>query len=375
MKLIMYGMNQDTVASDDLHKYRLDYSMRERHLTDISSFKGVSEVALISTESRNEYYLYIDEKAFKHGDLLRYLSAYTGRCLEDIILETYSKFNGDVVSHLFRLTSMISEQAIPLSVLEQSLYEGNLFETSGKTLTRLFEGALTFSLSLYDEKSLYPILIGNEAEIIQSMKNYFSLKEDLDFLIIGNHQIIKQVSMYLIGKADTYLTFLGKNEKSRKMIASVKRRLSIVNKPRKINTVQTADLNQLVYRLSKSDVIIIGPSIKNAWLSFELLEDVLEMRPSKKRQLIIDLCGSQDETLFMDYPEMNYVQIPHDADKEYASEKLKAASAYYEEYVLNKVNDFMEDFYLENEENKDKISLKKTFNNKYRYNNLKSSKV
>ncbi|MDN6294767.1 MAG: hypothetical protein L0J41_00145 [Alkalibacterium sp.] len=375
MKLIMYGMNQTTVSKDVLHKYRLDYSMREQHLKDISNFKGVSEVMLVATEKRNEYYLYIDETIFNHGDLLRYLSVHTGRSLENIILETYSKFNSDVVTHLFRLTSVVNEYSEPLSVLEQSLYEGKLLKTTGEILENLFNRSISFSLSLYDKKALYPLLNSYEAKMIQSMDLNLPVKEDLDFLIIGSHQILKHLSTYLVGKTNAYLTFLEKNEKSKKMIASLRRSLVLTNKLQKINTIQTADLNQLVYRLSKSDVIIIGPSVKNAWLSNELLEDMHEMRPSTKNQLILDLCGSQDETLFFDYPEMNYIQIPESKGNDYSSEKVKVASTFYEDYVTNESNAFMDTFNQKSKEKRDSAPLKKTFKRNYRYENLNGFKV
>ncbi|GEK88122.1 glutamyl-tRNA reductase [Alkalibacterium putridalgicola] len=354
MKLIMYGVNRDTVSSVDIHKYGLDESLRMRHLNDISRFDGVSEIVLVTTDNRNEYYLYIDEQSFRHGDLLRYLSSHTGKCLEEIILETYSKFNHDVVKHLFTLTSAANEQSESVNVLEQALYESSIQGTAGDTLTGLFKKAIEFSLSLFDNETLYPIVSGYETRTIQSLKQYYPIKEDMNFLIIGNNDSINQITKYIIGKTSAYLTFLEKNEKSKAMVANIKKWMSLTSDSRWESEIQSVELSQLVYRLSKADIVIIGPSIQNAWLSEELLDDMFEMRPTAKKQLIIDLCGSQDETLFSDYPALKYTQIGDTPEQDYSLEKIEEARTYYEEYLSSKTNEFMEIF---NRKNEDKTRL------------------
>ncbi|MDZ7835380.1 MAG: hypothetical protein U5K84_08620 [Alkalibacterium sp.] len=168
MKLIMYGVNRDTVSTQDIHKYGLNESMRKCHLNDIDAFDGVAETVLVTTDSRNEYYLYIDEQTFRHGDLLRYLSCHTGKNLEEIILETYSKFNHDVVEHLYGLVSPLSEKPESLSVLEQALLESLNEQTIGHVLNDLFTRAISFSMSLYDKEALYPILDGEVPRAIQN---------------------------------------------------------------------------------------------------------------------------------------------------------------------------------------------------------------
>ena len=68
MKLLMYGVNRDSVSVDEIYKYSLNDDMRKKHLKEIKLFNGVKEVVLLVTENRNEYYLFVDETEFKHGD-------------------------------------------------------------------------------------------------------------------------------------------------------------------------------------------------------------------------------------------------------------------------------------------------------------------
>ncbi|MFO8069836.1 MAG: hypothetical protein R6U02_07710 [Alkalibacterium sp.] len=344
MKLIMYGVNRDTVSFDDIHRYGLDESMRLCHLNDISTFDGVVELALVTTNNRNEYYLYIDEQNFKHGDLLRYLSRHTGKPLEEIILETYSKFNDDVTKHLFHLTSVSNETTESISVLEQALYESVTYGTIGNVLYELFNAAIHFSLSLYDKEPLYPLINGEVSKAIQNLKSHYPVKKDINYLIIGNNELITQLVKYIIRESEAYLTFLERNEKSREIITNVNKWLTLTNNSTWRNHIQSADLGQLVYRLSKADVVIIGPSIKNAWLSDELLEDMYEMRPTAKKQLILDLSGAQDETVFSDYQTLSYTQINNTVENDYSIGKIEVAESFYDEYLTNQTNAFMVKF-------------------------------
>jgi len=354
MKLIMYGVNRDTVSSDDIHKYGLDEALRRRHLNDIRRFDGVKEIVLVTSNSRNEYYLYIDEQDFKHGDLLRYLSLHTGKCLEDIILETYSKFNTDVVKHLFSLTSAVNEQTESMQVLELALDESCRQGTIGKVLKDLFTSAIEFSLSLFDKEALYPVVNGYETRTIQYMEQYYPMKEDMDYLIIGHNESITRMAKYIMGKTSAYLTFLEKNEKARETAENIRKWMTLTCSAKGNSEVQSVDQSQLLYRLSKADVVIIGPSIQNAWLSDELLEDMFEMRPTAKKQLIIDLCGSQDETLFSDHPTLSYTQVNDTLELDYSSEKIEEAITYYEEYLTSQTNEFMDKF---NRLNEDEVSV------------------
>lgn len=48
---------------------------------------------------------------------------------------------------------------------------------------------------------------------------------------------------------------------------------------------------------------------------------------------------------------MNYIQIPESKGNDYSSEKVKVASTFYEDYVTNESNAFMDTF---NQKSKEK---------------------
>ena len=74
MKLLMYGVNQETVMKEDIHKYLLNDEEKEIQMNDISQLEGVDEIIILSDDFRNEYFLYVDEEIFSHGEFLRYIA-------------------------------------------------------------------------------------------------------------------------------------------------------------------------------------------------------------------------------------------------------------------------------------------------------------
>ena len=67
----MYGVNKETVIKEDAIKYRLHKEKKISQVHEISQFIGVEELIILTNDFRNEYYLYVDETVFSHGEFLR----------------------------------------------------------------------------------------------------------------------------------------------------------------------------------------------------------------------------------------------------------------------------------------------------------------
>src|SRR5690625_537306 len=105
MKLLMYGVNKETIMKEDVDKYRLFGDQKQIQMNDLSQFDGVEEIIVLTNDFRNECYLYVNETIFSHGDCLRYIADKTDRKLQEIILETYSKINEDVLRNIYEISS------------------------------------------------------------------------------------------------------------------------------------------------------------------------------------------------------------------------------------------------------------------------------
>ncbi|GAB2319994.1 hypothetical protein IRB23SM22_22550 [Alkalibacterium sp. s-m-22] len=353
MKLLMYGVNRDTVSSDDIHKYSLTRASRREHLHDIHAFDGVSEVVLLVTENRNEYYLYVDEKDFKHGDLLRYLSQYTDKMLEEVILETYSKFNEDVVRHLLNLSSNVetAEQHSyePVDIIDQALMDAVEEKTAGPVLQMLFKNAVDFSLDLCEKESIRPLLQGNVPRAVRSIRSMLEPSGDHHYCVIGNEDLTNQIIKHFSGSDFGSLTVLYRNEHTERSVEELKRWLAITNQQNRIKLIHLVDSSQFLYRLAKADALLIGTCENHNCISEELLQDMFEMRPTAKNQLIFDFSTAQDETVFSRYASLTYKHIEDEAKKQYDTETMESAQTAFEELIsvatgqyMNRYNEIQE---------------------------------
>lgn len=345
MKLLMYGVNKDTVSSDDIHKYSLTRASRRQHLHDIHLFDGVSEVVLLVTENRNEYYLYVDEKDFRHGDLLRYLSQYTDKMLEEVILETYSKFNEDVVKHLLNLSSNVKTINQPISeqvdVVDQALMDAIDEKTVGPVLQMLFKNAVDFSLELCEKESIKPLLQGHVSRAVRSIRCNVDSKASRHYCVIGSESLTNQVIKHFADSEFGSLTVLYRNESTERSVDELKNWLATTNQKDRIKLIHVVDSNQFLYRLSKADVLLIGACEQHNCISEELIQDMIEMRPTAKKQLIFDFSMAQDETIFLRYDSLFYKHIEDEPEKIYDNESIEAAHTALDELISVTTGQYM----------------------------------
>lgn len=187
MKVIMYGVSLETVSEQDIARYRLSPQDKATHLIDIKQFTGVEEVILLTSEFQNEYYLYVDEEHFEHGDFLRYLATYAEKSLKEVILETYSKFADDVMKHLLAQISGQERDSYTREVAFKDFVEGILLarasETMGEYLRQLFQQVFVFNFKLYDNGNLNPLLTATDYWLKQHVEDNTSMK---NIVIMGH---------------------------------------------------------------------------------------------------------------------------------------------------------------------------------------------
>lgn len=367
MKLLMYGVNRDTVSSQDIHKYSLTQTARREHLNDIFAFDGVKEVVLLVTDNRNEYYLFVDEKDFKHGDLLRYLSQYTNKMLEEVILETYSKFNEDVVKHLLHVSSNIelstNHTFEPVDVIDSALMTAVEENTVGNILYTLFKKVVEFSLDLCEKEAIEPLLQGDVSRAVRLIRGTLEDYHRGHYFVIGSEGLTNQVFKYLSGSDYGSLTVLNRNNESKRSVEELKQWLKITNQSKWIKNIHLVDSSQLLYRLAKSDAVIIGPSEKNTWISEELINEMQMLRPTLKQQLFFDFSSTQDESVFSKYDSLIYKHIKDEPKRVFLEEKVEAAHTAYDELISVTTNQYMAHYNQIQDLNIMSSSIKKEYKN------------
>lgn len=344
----MYGVSQDTVSVDDIEKYSLNEEARAKHILDIKQFCGVEEVVVMSTEFRNEYYLHVNETTFKHGDLLRYLSEFTEKPLKEVILETYSKFNEDVIRHLYSLASGMD--AVPKGTIntlrstENALSLSKRENTIGFVLKGLFEKAIEYAREIRILPQVAPL---NQVEVSQSiriMQEQLSGLQNKKFVLFGHgYEVIHLAKTLLYAEASS-VTVANDNYQKSLDISDELNNWNICNKGNYLRKVHLADLN-VAYRLSSADGIIVSSSINRSLLTQDLFSAISEMRHTKKMQVIVDLSYSQEKHLIHQNPTLHYYNVGINNGREYSKQQIEQAILYFDESLLHATDRFMEAYH------------------------------
>lgn len=340
MKLLMYGVNKDTVMKEDTDKYFLNDQKRQDQMIEIASFNGVKEIAVLSNNFRNEYYLYVDESIFSHGDFLRYIAEETDKDLQEIILETYSKFNEDVLRHLFEVaTGFISEplgSIESLGSVEEALYFSNQIHTIGEVITKMFQMAINIAFELKLEKSTKPLNQTRLSDYIYQLLDNVSELDKKNFIISGTDLDIYFLTKVLL-KADVRsISIIQRDEmEAERQTTFVKKLLNELDQTK----VHAVTSKSLFYRLSKVDVFILDTNELNLF-SDSIREEVAIIRQTKKLQYLIDVGGSSSQDL--SYPNLDIRVINSAMEHSYNEDEQTIANVIFDEKLSIHIKEFME---------------------------------
>lgn len=343
MKLLMYGVNKETVAKEDVEKYLLQEKTKKTQIEDISEFNGVEEIAVMTNDFRTEYYLYVNEDTFSHGDFLRYIAEKTDKTLQEIILETYSKFNEDVLRHLFEITSgYLSTPSGAFNIIasvENTLKFANAMQTSGPILYKMFNKAIYLAYNLKLNHTIKPL---NKSEL---SKYIYLLEEQMDalnkkhYLVSGDDlQVYFLTKTLLFAGAQTVTIIQNDEIESQRQYEKIKKNLTDLEQ----NKVFPATEKSLYYRLSKADAAIL--STENVELFTEKIrEEVAIVRQTSKVQYLIDT--AEEPYQILDFPDLDLCYIDGTVKVSYNEEEQNDAFVAFDEELSVQVEQFMN--YLE----------------------------
>lgn len=339
MKLLMYGVNKETVMKEDVDKYLLNEADKKRQMIDISNITGVEEIVVLTDDFRNEYYLYVDEEIFSHGEFLRYLAGQTDKTLQEIILETYSKFNEDVLRHLFELTSGYlsnpSGSFGAIRTVEYALEFANAMQTCKTAVCKMFQKAifLGYGLKLVDE--IKPLNLSRLSNYIYLLKDQMIDLDKKNYLVSGKDiEVYFLTKMLLFAGAQT-ITIIQKNEtESTKQFEKIKDSFNTIELAR----IYPATSKSLFYRLSKADAAIVDSSHLNIF-DERVREEVSIIRQTKKVQYFVDT--SEEPLKSVESSDLDLRYIDGTIPLNYSEEEQDAAFVAFDEELNLRIEGFM----------------------------------
>src|SRR5690625_2300778 len=356
MKLLLYGMSHYTVPEADAKKYQIKKENLKDKLNEINDFPGIDEVVILTNESRTEFYFHVDETSFNNGDILRFIAAYSEQDLEQVILETYSKFNEEVVRHLLFVLSgkesVFDKELTVLTEADEALMIAADQGTAGSVLTTLFEKAIIFSIHM---------------RTLPEMKNFYQSNfSNIVRKIASESQNLEHRRLYLIG-ISTFTIFLAKalyylsvssiiidagEDTTSELIDHLKEWTEKQNMPRPNKVFKEAGRAESVYQLASSDVVVSEEMLENHFITEEVLENMFSIRMTKKKQLWISLFEKGQTTSrelakkgIQKVCASDLIQnVPVDGASEEENERVKTS---YEEAVNQEIDLLINNYYLQ----------------------------
>jgi glutamyl-tRNA reductase len=339
MKLLMYGVNKETVTKEDVEKYLLQEKNKKIQMKDISDFSGVEEIAVLTNDFRTEYYLYVNEVTFSHGDFLRYLAEKTDKTLQEIILETYSKFNEDVLRHLFEIScgylSTPSGAFDILASVEHSLRFANNLETSGPILYKMFNKAIYLAYALKLNDTIKPLNQSEVSKYIYLLKEQMEELDKKHYLISGDDSQVYFLTKLLLFAGAQTITIIQKDEiDSQRQYKKIKNYLTELEQ----NKVIPATEKSLYYRLSRVDGAILNTE-KVRLFAERIREEVAIVRQTSKMQYLVDTAENSHQEF--DFPDLDLCYIDGTAKVSYNEEEQSAAIVAFDEELSIQIEEFM----------------------------------
>lgn len=277
----MYGITEETVSKEEFDSYRLTPEEKQEQIDNFLSFEGVKEAYIFNMRHRMEYYLYVDETRFSHGDFLRYLAEYTSKPLDDIILETTSKFNEDVIRHLFELAGgflEFSEDDYHLRSLLKLLVDEARYFRNSEMLKSLFEQAVDFAVESKKNARLQPLIRDIIPKAIVLLKEYLDSLNGLSVSIVGSNQQLLDAIVLLETPHLKNLTLIPNKDDFDELSQSE-------DLP---HNVEVKKLSESGYRIAEADIIFILNDLDGEAMDEEIVTELLAVRQTPKKQYVID---------------------------------------------------------------------------------------
>lgn len=295
MKILLYGVNHQCAPIEIRENYAIEESDINQQLSDIHSFSGLKEVAILTTCNRTEYYLYVDPDSFKHGDILHYIADYSGYDVSQVISTTYGKSNLSAASHLFNVTTgldsaIVGESQI-LGQVKNAYRVAQMAKTVGPILSSLFNKAVAFSKKMHTVTKIDQVSRDAASAAVQLFKQEWSEFSDKRFLIIGAGKMAQSAAKALVYQGADSVTIVSRDyEKTKKVVAKLNEWSNLLKKREiSMRTFHTGDYNHLPMSLAKVDGVITATKSKELIITTDVVKKMNDIRFSKKNQMMMDL--------------------------------------------------------------------------------------
>lgn len=302
MKLLLYGVNIETVSLENKEKYLLSENEKRDQLQYLDKILGVEEVFIFTNSVRTEYYFMVDEEVFKHGDFISYLAQETERDIDEVILDTYSMFNSHVLEHILNLQSGIdtfkhsSEQMI--EIYEDSIkISEEVLEKKQRLLKNAIRQIADFISEMKQSDALAGLFNAIPDNTVRRIRKYLTSFKDKRIVIYGRPEQVRFYGKILYRSGFNHISIMTKNYQESEGLTQELNSWALYITPENDSKVFFAvDMSKPEFYLAASDSILLleelDPVLLNNLIPVSTSQALSS--PTKRRPIIIDFTNSDN---------------------------------------------------------------------------------
>ncbi len=282
MHLLALGLNHNTAPIEVRERAAFSSDLIQQALTELTETVGASEATILSTCNRTE--IYCRQEQDNRGEILAWLSGYSG--LEPSILKeiVYQFPNEEAVKHAFRvasgLDSMVLGEPQILGQMKDAFQTAARVGATGKILNRLFQHTFSVAKLVRTDTNIGANAVSVAYSGVSLAKRVFTRLEDQTVLLIGAGEMIELVARHLKQNQVRYIIIANR---------SVKKAQTLV---REVGS-EAISLAQIPDRLPEADIVVTSTASTLPILGKGAIEAALRKRKHAP-MFILDLAVPRD---------------------------------------------------------------------------------
>ncbi len=282
MHLLALGLNHNTAPIEVRERAAFSSDLIQQALTELTETVGASEATILSTCNRTE--IYCRQEQDNRGEILAWLSGYSG--LEPSILKeiVYQFPNEEAVKHAFRvasgLDSMVLGEPQILGQMKDAFQTAARVGATGKILNRLFQHTFSVAKLVRTDTNIGANAVSVAYSGVSLAKRVFTRLEDQTVLLIGAGEMIELVARHLKQNQVRHIIIANR---------SVKKAQTLV---REVGS-EAISLAQIPDRLPEADIVVTSTASTLPILGKGAIEAALRKRKHAP-MFILDLAVPRD---------------------------------------------------------------------------------
>lgn len=287
MRLILYGLNHKTAAVAVRECMSLSEDEKNRFYQEIQDIPDIDGTVVLSTCNRTEFYFSAVNYHNAKIAAKKLIAKYSGYSFDELSPHIYYKKDGDLVRHLFAVTSGLDSMVIGetqiLGQVQEAYREAKEQDLTNTIINKLFQHAIMTSKLVRNNTFLDRRPVSVSTTAIDLAKKRIKNFADSRVLLIGAGQNSELALKYLKSNGIKDITILNR---------TLEKAVYLAEK----HKCKSAEFSRLKNLIQNVNLVVSSTSSPELILKYDEVKEIIK--------------GKEEETVFMD------LAVPRDIDQQ-----------------------------------------------------------